>query len=71
MAEPAPVEHVAAPVEVSANVEVSPKVETSPNGHQPTPTPAVAVANPPRPTRRRAASRPAGPPAADADQRGE
>ncbi len=69
VAEPAPVEHVAAQAEVS--VEVSPKVETSPNGHQPTPTPAVAVANPPRPTRRRAASRPAGPPAADAEQRGD
>ncbi|HEY3611599.1 MAG TPA: Rne/Rng family ribonuclease [Pseudonocardiaceae bacterium] len=65
VAEPAPVEHVTAPV------EVSPKVETSPNGHQPTPTPAVAVANPPRPTRRRAASRPAGPPVADAEQRGD
>jgi ribonuclease E len=60
-----------APVEQVTVVEVSPKVETSPNGHQPTPTPAVAVANPPRPTRRRAASRPAGPPAADAEQRGE
>jgi ribonuclease E len=59
------------PVEQVTVVEVSPKVETSPNGHQPTPTPAVAVANPPRPTRRRAASRPAGPPAADAEQRGE
>jgi ribonuclease E len=60
-----------APVEQVTVVEVSPKVEASPNGHQPTPTPAVAVANPPRPTRRRAASRPAGPPAADAEQRGE
>jgi ribonuclease E len=32
---------------------------------------AVAKANPPRPTRRRAASRPAGPPAGQAEQRGE
>ncbi|HEX4725830.1 MAG TPA: Rne/Rng family ribonuclease [Pseudonocardiaceae bacterium] len=82
-----PVEHVAAPVETSpvetSQVEASP-VETSPvaapstNGHQPLAepvavhqTPAVAVANPPRPTRRRAASRPAGPPAAGDGQQGE
>jgi ribonuclease E len=65
-AEPAPVEHV------TVQGDASPKqVETSPNGHQPTPTPAVAMANPPRPTRRRAASRPAGPPVADAEQRGD
>jgi ribonuclease E len=36
--------------------------------YQPT---AVGKANPPRPTRRRAASRPAGPPAGQAEQRGE
>jgi ribonuclease E len=69
-AEPAqveqPVEHVTAPVDAAPK-----QVEASPNGHQPTPTPAVAMANPPRPTRRRAASRPAGPPVADAEQRGD
>ncbi|HEY0805288.1 MAG TPA: Rne/Rng family ribonuclease, partial [Pseudonocardiaceae bacterium] len=58
------VEHVAPPVDTSST-----------NGHQPVieqpvmhATPAVAVANPPRPTRRRAASRPAGPPAGEGEQ---
>ncbi|HVV18188.1 MAG TPA: translation initiation factor IF-2 N-terminal domain-containing protein [Pseudonocardiaceae bacterium] len=46
---------------------------TSTNGHQQAavPTPAVAVANPPRPTRRRVASRPAGPPAGQGGQWGD
>jgi len=61
------VEHVPEPVEAG-----------SVNGHQPVteqpvvhPTPAVAMANPPRPTRRRAASRPAGPPAGVDQQQGD
>ncbi len=42
----------------------------STNGHRQgvKPPPAVAMANPPRPTRRRAASRPAGPPAGQAGE---
>jgi ribonuclease E len=69
--EPAPAETapIDVPAERAATIDVG-----SPNGHQPMvhqPPPAVAVANPPRPTRRRAASRPAGPPAGEADQRGE
>jgi ribonuclease E len=62
---------VAEPV---AEVEQDEPELSSTNGHQAMPQhsvkppPAVAVANPPRPTRRRAASRPAGPPAGSTGQ---
>jgi ribonuclease E len=63
-AEPEPVAEVRHDESVTPD---EPEVHSSTNGHH-SRTPAVAVANPPRPTRRRAASRPAGPPAGQAGQ---
>jgi ribonuclease E len=70
--------HEEQPVEVEHDAPVAQAEPTAPpepehdesevhatNGHHTRP-PAVAMANPPRPTRRRAASRPAGPPAGQA-----
>jgi ribonuclease E len=66
-AEQEPVVAPAAEVQHDEHVaQVEPEVHASTNGHHS--RPPVAVANPPRPTRRRAASRPAGPPAGQADQ---
>jgi ribonuclease E len=65
---------MASVAEPAAVVEQDEPELGSTNGHQAMPQhavkppPAVAVANPPRPTRRRAASRPAGPPAGSTGQ---
>ncbi|HEX5402633.1 MAG TPA: translation initiation factor IF-2 N-terminal domain-containing protein [Pseudonocardiaceae bacterium] len=71
---PEPAQAVEPVVEQAAEVEQDGPELGSTNGHQSMaqhavkPPPAVAVANPPRPTRRRAASRPAGPPAGTTGQ---
>jgi ribonuclease E len=66
-AEPEPAVPAAEVQHTEPVAQDEPDVHSSTNGHHSRP-PAVAVANPPRPTRRRAASRPAGPPAGQTGQ---